>query len=325
MLPRNFIPMCCIATTVVLGVPAQAELSGPVAAPHEVCAAETAERERETDVPRGLLTAIARTESGRWQAESGRTEPWPWTVTSGGEGRFFATKAEAVAEVEILLTRGITNVDVGCMQINMHHHWNAFETLEEAFDPAANVAYAATYLEDMRKATRSWEAAAGRYHSATPARARYYRGKVLQHWRDIRTATATALPDDTGPKAADDTETAAETAEETAGTVDRATADAARMAELNAAFQARRQAARMQDGDTPFDAMREKHLERWRTARTRQAGLQQLLALRQAELERKRQELLEKASKLDRDSAFSQRRRQQLEAWRSRIADTGDS
>ena len=323
MLPRNFIPACCIATTVALALaaPARAELSGPANAPDEVCAAETAERERRTDIPRGLLTAIARTESGRWQAESGRTEPWPWTVTSGGEGRFFATKAEAVAEVEILLTRGVTNVDVGCMQINMNHHWNAFETLEEAFDPAANVAYAATYLEEMRRATRSWEAAAGRYHSATPARARYYRGKVLEHWRDIRTAAVDPIPNETEAER----ETTQETAEETTGTVDRATADAARMAELNAAFQARRQAARMEDGDTPFEALREKHLERWREARTRQAGLQQLLALRQAELERKRQELLQKARKFDRDSAFSQRRRQQLEAWRNRIAGTGDS
>lgn len=325
MTPANFVFMCCIATTLGLAGAARADAPATAAAaaavsPGADCAAETARREQADGIPRGLLSAIARTESGRWDAASGTTRPWPWTVTSGSDGRFFTTKAEAVAEVEILLTQGVTNVDVGCMQINMNHHWDAFETLEEAFDPAANVAYAAEYLRAMRDDTRSWEAAAGRYHSMTPSRARYYRGKVMAHWRDIRAAAGR----DEEPDAVEETAEAAPAADEPAVAAV-ATVDAARMAELNATFRVRRGADRADAGETSSETLRRLHLERWREARSRQAGLQHLLAARQAELERKRRKLLEKAERLNRDVSFPARRRQQLEAWRNQVSGAGDS
>ena len=55
---------------------------------------------------------------------------WPWTVNANGAGKFFDTKAEAVAEVEFLMTEGVRNIDVGCMQINLKAHANAFATIE---------------------------------------------------------------------------------------------------------------------------------------------------------------------------------------------------
>ena len=93
------------------------------------------EVERREGIPRDLLSAIALTESGRHDVESGENFAWPWTVMAEGKGRYFATEAEARAEVEILLSQGVRNIDVGCMQINLHYHWNAFETLDHAFDP----------------------------------------------------------------------------------------------------------------------------------------------------------------------------------------------
>jgi len=103
-----------------------------------------------------------------------------------GRGRYFDSKAEAVAAVEALHDRGLTNIDVGCMQINLHHHADAFEDLNEAFDPEANVAYGAEYLAAMFAETRSWHRAAGRYHSSTPEYERPYRVKVLALWNERR-------------------------------------------------------------------------------------------------------------------------------------------
>ncbi len=120
------------------------------------------------DIPGYLLSAISLAESGRWDELRRANVAWPWTVTSGGRGRFFNTKAEALAEVEFLMTEGVRNIDVGCMQVNMYYHGGAFESLAEALDPEANVTYGASYLKNLYSATGNWTQAAGDYHSTTP-------------------------------------------------------------------------------------------------------------------------------------------------------------
>ena len=134
-------------------------------------------------IPKHLLGAISLAESGRWDPSRRASVAWPWTVTSGGQGRFFDTKAEALAEVEILMTEDVRNIEVGCMQINLYYHASAFETPAEAFDPDANTTYAATYLKIMYSATGDWTDAAGYYHSMTPERNGPYKKKVLKFWR----------------------------------------------------------------------------------------------------------------------------------------------
>lgn len=134
--------------------------------------------ERRAAIPSGLLLAVAVNESGRWDRDEKRTLPWPWTVNNGGNGRHFETKEEAIRWVEELRGMGRTNIDVGCMQINLHHHPEAFPDLEAAFDPVRNVAYGAKFLGDLRDATGSWPEAVGRYHSADADRGRNYRERV---------------------------------------------------------------------------------------------------------------------------------------------------
>ena len=70
-----------------------------------------------------------------------------------GEGRYFPTKNEAVAAVRELQLRGIRNVDVGCMQVNLMHHGDAFESIEAALEPEINVAYGARYLAALHRET----------------------------------------------------------------------------------------------------------------------------------------------------------------------------
>lgn len=320
MTVRIFAFACCIAISSAWAAPAAAAPGFPGnPAVSGLCAQATARRERLAGIPRGLLTAIARTESGRWNAAKARTRAWPWTVTVNGQGKFFATKAEAVADVEILLTKGITNVDVGCMQINMGHHWDAFETIDQAFDPAQNVAYAAKYLRKMREATRSWEAAAGRYHSATPELARRYRGKVMDAWREVRTAGG-----DAAEPATETAQAQTDQARTDSGTVS-TEVDTAHMHELNAAFRARLDAGRQAEDGAGKGELRRKQIELWREARSSKAELDRLMAERKAELARKRNELLHKADRLYNRTGFAQRRRQQLDDWRKHFLPADDS
>ncbi len=159
----------------------------------ELCATAVQDAERRSAIPRHLLSAIALTESGRWNAQRQANFAWPWTVSNGGAGRFFETKAEALAEVEFLLTAGEQNIDVGCMQINLRAHAAAFETLAESFEPERNVAYGAGYLKRMYQSTGDWLSAAGAYHSTTPTPNARYRAKVRRYWNELRGLPSPAL------------------------------------------------------------------------------------------------------------------------------------
>lgn len=153
-------------------------LAGPARADDwAACATAIAAAERGSGIPAGLLAAIARVESGR-PRPGGGVAPWPHAINAGGTGRYPETKAAAIAEVEALRGRGITSVDVGCMQVNLFHHPLAFASLEAAFDPATNVAYAARFLRDLRARTGNWAEAVAQYHSGEPGRGLAYHSRV---------------------------------------------------------------------------------------------------------------------------------------------------
>lgn len=158
-------------------------LSAPLGVANEaLCAAETGRQERSWGIPAQLLHSISVVESGRWDSARKASIAWPWTVMAEGSGRYFQTKAEAVAEVKRLKAKGVRNIDVGCMQINLHYHPQAFDSLEEALDPAANVAYAARFLKGLHGATNHWVTAASYYHSQTPHLAAAYRERLMKVW-----------------------------------------------------------------------------------------------------------------------------------------------
>ena len=135
--------------------------------------------EREADLPPGILLAIGLVESGRRDPLTGRMTPWPWTIDANGTGWLFNSLAEALAETRALQARGMKSIDVGCFQINLLQHPTAFASLEQAFDPQANAAYAARFLLELRNRTGSWENAIAAYHSATPERGGPYRDSVM--------------------------------------------------------------------------------------------------------------------------------------------------
>jgi hypothetical protein len=130
-------------------------------------------------LPQGLLEGIGRVESGRVDPVTGRMHPWPWTIDAEGQGSFFPTKAEAIAFTRQLQARGVQSIDVGCLQINLMNHPDAFHSLEEAFDPDANARYAVRFLTQLRAKTGTWDAATAWYHSASPDLGNPYRAKVV--------------------------------------------------------------------------------------------------------------------------------------------------
>ncbi len=150
-----------------------------------LCRAATERLESAGYVPGHLLTALSHVETGRWDTANNRKVAWPWTINANGVGRFFTTKAAAIEEVQRLQRLGVVLIDVGCMQINLHHHRNAFASLEAAFDPNTNAAYAAKFMRDLAVETGSWMRAAARYHSAEPERASIYHAKVIAALRAL--------------------------------------------------------------------------------------------------------------------------------------------
>lgn len=136
-------------------------------------------------LPSNLLISIGMVESGRADPMTGRVYPWPWTVNADGNGQYFANKADAEAYVRLAESSGARDVDVGCFQVSLQSHPNAFATLDDAFDPSENANYAAGFLTQLKGQTGSWNAAIADYHSSTPDLGLPYQRRVLAAWHGL--------------------------------------------------------------------------------------------------------------------------------------------
>ncbi|WP_420546894.1 transglycosylase SLT domain-containing protein [Curvivirga sp.] len=154
--------------------------------------------EQSMGIPRKLLHAIALGESGRGlpqnisqseQSLEGMTL-WPWTVMAEGKGRYLNSKFEALKEVKKLRHKGVSNIDVGCMQVNLYYHGEAFKNIEEAFNPIHNVAYAATFLTNLRYRHGSWTKAVKYYHSGNASKHNPYAKKIISLWQKLQRETS---------------------------------------------------------------------------------------------------------------------------------------
>ncbi len=142
------------------------------------CARLAAEAGAEAGLPDGLLPAISLVEAGRGTGNGG-IAPWPWTLNQGGKGMYFDTREEALAYLNQAVTEGVTNIDVGCMQLNWKWHSAGFATPEDMIDPARNTRYAARFMVELYNRLGSWDVAAAAYHSTNPERGRNYLQKVM--------------------------------------------------------------------------------------------------------------------------------------------------
>lgn len=151
----------------------------------KMCTKNISRYERQYGIPAHLLSAISATESGRYNEGLKITLPWPWTINAEGQGYYFDSKAEAIAKVRQLQAQGVKSIDVGCMQVNLIHHPNAFANLDDAFDPEHNVAYGASFLRNLYEENQSWKKAAANYHSRTLSRGQEYTSRVYDRWFNI--------------------------------------------------------------------------------------------------------------------------------------------
>jgi len=138
-----------------------------------ICDESIARAAQESTVPRAVLMKIARLESGR--KVNKEFVSWPWTLNNGGKGYFLSSEADALDLLTKLSNSGKTNVDVGCMQLNIKWHAKYFSNFSEMLSPEHNTLYAAKYLEQLYKETGSWMKAVKYYHSRNPKyNERYY-------------------------------------------------------------------------------------------------------------------------------------------------------
>lgn len=142
----------------------------------DICRDAARQAAERSGVPFDVLMAISIVETGH------DGKPWPWTINVDGEGHWLES-AEAAAElVEQALGEGVTNVDLGCFQLNLRWHAGSFTSAEDMLDPARNALYAANYLAGHFAKTGDWALAAAAYHSATPEHADRYRARFEEAW-----------------------------------------------------------------------------------------------------------------------------------------------
>ena len=147
-----------------------------------VCETVALEAENAFNLPSGILTSIARVESGR-KTDTGVYRAWPWTINDNGKGLFFDTRKSAVDYIVKQKEFDNTRIDIGCMQISVKWHSHAFSSPESMLDPYTNIAYAAVFLEELYQTHGDWELAIKYYHSADTKKNIPYLQKVNAVWK----------------------------------------------------------------------------------------------------------------------------------------------
>jgi Transglycosylase SLT domain len=166
-------PVCSALAILALCIPMPGDASRDASG---LCADAAHRAAKATGVPYDVLVAISLVETGR------NARPWPWTVNLGGDGRWLDSLEAAEAVVAEALDQGLTNIDLGCFQLNYRWHASAFGSVAEMLDPDANALYAAEYLAQHHAESGDWATAAAAYHSATPEHAERYRARFEAAW-----------------------------------------------------------------------------------------------------------------------------------------------
>ena len=174
-----------LLTAILLAAPAAHASADVLIEGAKQCTQYFPTEERNRTIPVHLLAAISTTETGRYHEGLGMAIPWPWTINVEGKGYYFSSKAEAIAATQKFIREGKRSIDVGCMQVNLKHHADAFRNLNEAFDPATNVGYAAKFLRNNYDEMGNWIKAAAAYHSRTASKGNSYLGRVEKNWTNI--------------------------------------------------------------------------------------------------------------------------------------------
>lgn len=127
------------------------------------------------------LCSIALQESRRHRPD-GYLRAWPWTLHTPTEGAmYFSDYESALAKLEQLIAQGLSNIDVGFMQVNWGHHKQRVAGLPaELLKPARNIDVAAKILRENLDATGgNLQLAIAWYHNRRPELGFPYAAAVL--------------------------------------------------------------------------------------------------------------------------------------------------
>ncbi|MFD1342216.1 lytic transglycosylase domain-containing protein [Litorisediminicola beolgyonensis] len=138
----------------------------------------------EYGLPKNLLRALTRTETGR--PMDGALVPWPWTLNVAGDGQWFRSRTDALDALRMARASGTTSIDVGCFQINLKWHGRHFSTDHEMLEPLANARYAARFLRSLHAELSDWDLAVGAFHSRTERHAAPYLARLKKIRRNLK-------------------------------------------------------------------------------------------------------------------------------------------
>jgi hypothetical protein len=131
--------------------------------------------EKEHNIPKGLLLAVAKTESNLEV----------YALNINGRSHFSKDKDTALETINRALDKGITNIDIGTAQINYKWHGHKFSSIEDMLSPEVNIKYAAKLLFKLKQEHGNWHQAIRLYHSSKPKHHRQYSRKVVLCWLGV--------------------------------------------------------------------------------------------------------------------------------------------
>lgn len=135
-----------------------------------VCERQIQNAARMYGIPEGILYSVGLTETGRKGSLSA------YAMNIEGKAYFPASLPEALQLFAQAKNAGAKLIDIGCMQINHYYHGAEFASVQDMFDPARNVQYAALFLRKLHDQHETWTMAVARYHAGpnnNPAQREY--------------------------------------------------------------------------------------------------------------------------------------------------------
>jgi hypothetical protein len=111
-----------------------------------------------------LLYSVALAESAR-PINRAEIAPWPWTINSLDGPRYFNTRQEAEKYLRSLLEKGVENIDIGLMQINLKFNRARISDPVALLNPETNLRLGARLLREALESSADAVLAVGRYHS----------------------------------------------------------------------------------------------------------------------------------------------------------------
>lgn len=160
-------------------------------ADREVAAYGLSDAARETGFSPKLIRAIALEESRRIDPVDGVVRPWPWTLRAGDQGMFFETRRDAEKKLRELRYQGVTNIDVGAMQVNTRWNGHLAARPEDLLDPAVNLWAFTQVIRECQSRMSRVEQVIACYHTGRPntERGRAYARRVLDRYRQMEKHT----------------------------------------------------------------------------------------------------------------------------------------